>query len=118
MNSSRAARSKATITNNTNCFGVMGGLAPQNGINAKALSPSRRRARNQQTLSVNPALGKLQLMERNILSRNPPGSGGVGKTSIIAFRKAEPCQATCKPYGIEDSLWDQVFDSTERPRAV
>ena len=111
MNATKSARNVASLTNNTNIFGVMGGLAPQNGINYNMLSPAKRRQRNQQTLSPDPELGKVQMIERNILSRNPQGSGGVGKIQVIAHKKTGPCRGTCKPLGIP--RLDDFFASSD-----
>ena len=108
MSGSRS-RYTSSITNNTNVYSVMGGLAPQNGINYNGLKASKRRARNQQTLSADPVIGKKQMERLNILSKNPVGSGGVGRTSFIAARAIGPCN--CRGVSSYDFGFDSDSDS-------
>jgi len=89
MSVSKKARYVASLTNRTTTFGIMGGLAPRSRIAANQ-SAIRNKARNQQTIPLNPVAGLAYMkganpMGRMMLSRNPQCSGGVGRTAGGGF---------------------------------
>lgn len=86
MQGSKKARRTPSITNNTNIFGIMGGLAPRVGLNDTAVY------RHQQIKGGRglPSLYNLPFTEQyaflkknNLLSVNPLASGGVGKKTLL-----------------------------------
>jgi hypothetical protein len=88
MNGSKRARHTPSITNSTKIFGIMGGLGPRVGVGVSNIGIYRHiLIRGGQGLSdlygLTPAQQERAMRERNILSRNPLGSGGVGKKSLI-----------------------------------
>lgn len=88
MNGSKRARHSPSITNNTKIFGIMGGLGPRVGVGVSNVGTYRHiLTKAGQGLSelygLTPAQQEKAMKERNILSRNPLGSGGVGKKSLI-----------------------------------
>ena len=88
MNGSKRARHTPSITNNTKIFGIMGGLGPRTGAGVSNIGIYRHiLIKAGQGLSelngLTPAQQERKMKERNILSRNPLGSGGVGKKSLI-----------------------------------
>ena len=83
MNGSKRARNANSIMNNTKSFGKMSGL-----VAASAHPPSVRRhiltkaqTRNKYPVEAGAALAYLK--ENNLLSKNPPCSGGVGRTQNV-----------------------------------
>ena len=88
MNGSKRARHTPSITNNTKIFGIMGGLGPRVGFGVTNIGIYRHiLIKGGQGLSelygLTPAQQERAMKERNILSRNPLGSGGVGKRSLM-----------------------------------
>ena len=88
MNGSKRARHSPSITNNTKIFGIMGGLGPRVGVGVSNVGTYRHiLTKAGQGLSelygLTPTQQERAMKERNILSRNPLGSGGVGKKSLI-----------------------------------
>ena len=86
MQGSKNARRTPSITNNTNIYGIMGGLAPRVGLNDTAVY------RHQQIKGGKglPSLYNLPftqqyafLKNNNLLSVNPLASGGVGKKTLL-----------------------------------
>ena len=88
MNGSKRARHTPSITNSTKIFGIMGGLGPRVGVGVSNIGIYRHiLTKGGQGLSelygLTPAQQERAMRERNILSKNPLGSGGVGKKSLI-----------------------------------
>mgnify|MGYP003998351477 FL=1 len=86
MNGSKRARHTPSITNNTKIFGIMGGLGSIIGVRDVAVARHIRIKAGQglaDLYGLTPAQQERKMKERNILSRNPLGSGGVGKKSLI-----------------------------------
>jgi len=79
MNAGKKARNAASITNNTNIFGIIGGLRPNVGKDA---SVNDNRA-NSKTLASRGITTAAQMKARGILSVNPASSGGVGKRELF-----------------------------------
>ena len=82
------------ITNNTNIFGIMGGLAPMKNISAATHRSYRiGHARVHQDIPLDPEKGLEYMLGDNpmgkyLLSKNPQCAGGVGKMTILATRGA------------------------------
>lgn len=82
------------ITNNTNIFGIMGGLAPMKNISAATHRSYRiGHARVHQDIPLDPEEGLEYMLGDNpmgkyLLSKNPQCAGGVGKMAILAKRGA------------------------------
>jgi hypothetical protein len=86
MNGSKRARHTPSITNNTKIFGIMGGLGPRVGVTNVGVYRHILIKAGQglaDLYGLTPAQQERKMKERNILSRNPLGSGGVGKKSLI-----------------------------------
>jgi len=86
MNGSKRARHTPSIANNTKIFGIMGGLGSVVGIRDFAVARHIRIKAGQglsDLYGLTPLQQERAMRERNILSKNPLGSGGVGKKSLI-----------------------------------
>ena len=81
MNAGKKARNAASISNSTKIFGDMGGLAPSVGLDA-SVKASYNRAN---TVMLN--LSMSQLKSKGLLSKNPAGSGGVGKKVLMYYTR-------------------------------
>ena len=102
------ARMINSIANRTNVFGIMGGLS---NVTEGVKTYMYNRARNFQDLSTDPDTAYQEMLARNILSRNPQGSGGVGRMAGMAHRLAGPC--TCDiSHIIEDGVNDNPIFAT------
>ena len=77
----------AMRSNQTTHFGIMGGLAPYGRAHTFRL----KRAKNQQRIPSMPKPGLEYMREKDILSKNPTGSGGVGMTRLLVDRVMGPC---------------------------
>lgn len=73
------AKNNSSRANQTSHYAVMGGIAPQRGVRRFML----RRARNRQTIPALPKPGLQYMRDHDILSRNPVGSGGIGRIKNI-----------------------------------
>ena len=73
------AKNNASRANQASHYAVMGGIAPQRGVRRFML----RRARNRQTIPALPKPGLQYMRDHDILSRNPVGSGGIGRMKNI-----------------------------------
>jgi len=83
MNGSKRARNVQSIANNTNIFGIMGGLIPTNGVDQSVRFAQQNRGTTVSVvpypINLNPRASKKYMERNNLLSVNPEGSGGVGK---------------------------------------
>ena len=83
MNGSKRARNIQSVANNTNVFGIMGGLVPTNGMDQSVRFAQQNRGTTTNPvpypINMDPAASKEYMAKNNLLSRNPQGSGGVGK---------------------------------------
>ena len=86
-------KNNASRSNQTTHFGIMGGLGPTGGAHAVYLN----RANNLQKIPAMPEPGLEYMRTKNILSKNPTGSGGVGRAKVLADRVMGPCN--CKTAG-------------------
>ena len=64
----------ASITNKQSQFGIMGGLA-----NHTTCGASSNRATNRLVIPLDAVKGLVYMKTHNLLSKNPLGSGGIGK---------------------------------------
>ena len=81
MNAGKKARNAASIYNNTKIFGIIGGLRPTTGKNTiddRAAS---------KTLASQGIRTEAQLKAKGLLSKNPAGSGGVGKKVLMYYSR-------------------------------
>lgn len=85
-NAGKAARNAALITNNTNNFGIMGGLAPLLGKPTAAKSYLQLRAATKLVIPASPQAGYAYMKQKNLLSVNPLASGGVGRKVLLYSR--------------------------------
>ncbi|MEX0597510.1 MAG: hypothetical protein WD512_13530 [Candidatus Paceibacterota bacterium] len=81
MSGSKRARSTPSITNNTKIFGIMGGTVSLTGRRDSIVHHLKRKATNFNPIPSAPTAGFEYMLSRNLLSRNPLCSGGVGRTS-------------------------------------
>lgn len=81
-NAGKAARNAASISNNTNIFGIMGGNVSRRGLPA----PSGRRAATKQVIPLAPGPALSYMKKNNLLSVNPQASGGVGRNVLMLSR--------------------------------
>ena len=84
-------KNNASRSNQTTHFGIMGGLAPSTNIAQGVKRFRLRRARNKQTIPLMPVPGLQYMKEKDILSKNPAGSGGVGLSKVLVDRSMGPC---------------------------
>ena len=77
-------RYNASRANQTSHFGIMGGLVPQTGI----ANVQSRRGTSMQTVPLEARPGLRYMRAHDILSKNPMGSGGVGRTRLLISRAA------------------------------
>lgn len=82
----KAARHAASISNNTEIFGIMGGLAPLQGTPMAHRAIVQMRAQSQQLIPLSPVAGLAYMQKNNLLSKNPLSSGGVGRRVLMVFR--------------------------------
>ena len=88
MNGSKAARNAASITNNTNVYGIMGGSVSKIGKLAllyRGCSSGRYATCNK--IPLTPVAGLEYMRANNLLSVNPLASGGVGKRSTLILNR-------------------------------
>ena len=86
MQGSKRARYTPSITNNTNIFGIMGGLAPRVGTGDVAVYRHIliKGSRGLPFLYGKPPAQQQQYLQQNkLLSVNPLSSGGVGKRVLM-----------------------------------
>lgn len=86
MQGSKKARSTPSIANNTNIFGIMGGLAPRVGLSDAAVYRHQqiKGGRGLPQLYNLPFTQQFAFLQNNkLLSVNPLSSGGVGKKSLL-----------------------------------
>ena len=83
MNAGKKARNAASIYNNTKIFGIIGGLRPNVG---KETGVTANRA-NSRTLESMGIKTEAQLKAKGLLSKNPAGSGGVGKKVLMYYSR-------------------------------
>ena len=84
MSGSKKARRTPSITNNTNIFGLMGGLAPRVGTSDVAVYRHQQIKGGRGLPELNgktPEQQQYYMKVNKLLSVNPAGSGGVGKMS-------------------------------------
>ena len=88
MNGSKAARNAASITNNTNVYGIMGGTGPKIGKLALISGNcSSNRYPDCNRIPLTPVAGLEYMRANNLLSVNPLASGGVGKRSTLILNR-------------------------------
>jgi hypothetical protein len=92
MSGSKKARSSPSITNNTNIFGNMGGLASVTGKSWFVRNAILHNSTTTNKIPLGP-LGRFNgpgyryMKQHNLLSKNPACTGGVGRTQItLCFR--------------------------------
>ena len=91
------SRYNAMRSNQTEHFGIMGGLAPSTNVAQGVRRWRLKRARNRQTIPLMPIPGLQYMKEHDILSKNPAGSGGVGLTALLSHRAIGPCNCVGGP---------------------
>ena len=85
-NAEKAARYTASITNNTKIYGIVGGLAPLQGVPTSVRSDYQLRGATQQVIPLEPAAGLAYMQQKQLLSVNPQASGGVGRRVLLFSR--------------------------------
>ena len=85
-NAGKAARRAASISNNTDIYGTMGGLAPLQGVPMAHRSIVQMRAKSKQIIPLSPVAGLAYMKANNLLSKNPQASGGVGRRVLLFTR--------------------------------
>ena len=87
MNGPKRVRRIQSVKNNTDVYAIMGGLAPSVGVPTATRSYIQKHAPVCQCIprpGVEGLAAIRYMRDRNILSKNPACSGGVG-------RRARPC---------------------------
>ena len=100
-------RYNASRSNQTAHYGIMGGLAPSTNVPRMF---RLRRATKRQTIPSMPIPGLAFMLQHNLLSRNPAGSGGIGLSRVLVGRSMGPCD--CSPHGA-----DPEFPKNEQARS-
>lgn len=85
-NAGKAARNAASISNSTNIYGTMGGLAPLQGVPTSVRSNYQIRAATKQMIPLAPGPALSYMKKNNLLSVNPQASGGVGRRVLMFSR--------------------------------
>ena len=85
-NAGKAARNASSISNNTKIFGIMGGLAPLQGVPSSVRSEYQMRGATKQVIPLAPTPGLAYMKKNSLLSVNPQSSGGVGRR-VLMFSK-------------------------------
>ena len=75
MPHSKSARMKSSIVNKTGSFGIMGGLYNRRIAGRSSMN----RVTSRLEIPTDPVKAYAYMKKHNILSKNPLGSGGVGK---------------------------------------
>ena len=88
------ARNNASRSNQTTHFGIMGGLGPSVGSGQQFML---RRARNIQRIPPGAVEGKEYMIDHDILSKNPAGSGKIGRSALLVQRVQGPCNCLGAP---------------------
>ena len=96
MGGAKRARNKPSVTNKTTIFGIMGGMAPLTGKPVSWQSNLQHKASNHLEIPLKPAPGLSYMqgnnkMGRYMLSKNPVGSGGVGRSQYTYARCTGAC---------------------------
>lgn len=86
MQGSKRARSTPSISNRGSIYGIMGGLAPRNGVsNVGTYRHIVIKGGHglPQLNGKDPTYQKMYLFANNLVSVNPVSSGGVGKKNLL-----------------------------------
>ena len=100
------AKNNSSRANQTSHYAVMGGIAPQRGVRRFML----RRARNKQTIPALPKPGLEYMRDHDILSRNPVGSGGIGRMKNIVDLSVGVA-GHGGDFGASGGDWDKMTES-------
>jgi hypothetical protein len=95
---SRKVSMRASMANQTSHLGIMGGLAK-----GRTSGASGNRATNKLVIPRGAAKGLAYMQMHGILSRNPQGSGGVGKVV-----KSKPCNCKGSKHNIKEKIEENV----------
>ena len=109
---SRYRTSKASLTNKTSIFGIMGGLGNTRNVNKTS------RSTNRLTIPSTPARGLNYMKLNNLLSVNPATSGGVGnhkKTNCSCSKKTPGASGGTSTDPVGDAITDPVGDTITDP---
>ena len=109
----RKGKNNASRSNKTSHYGIMGGLAPSTNIAQGVKRFRLRRARNQQVIPLMPIPGLQYMKDKNILSKNPAGSGGVGLTKVMVDRSMGPCNCGIGKHGAEAARKTESLGGTQ-----
>lgn len=83
MNAGKNARRQASIYNNTKIYGDMGGLISSVGKEA-GVTANRASSRTLASMGITT---EAQMKAKGLLSKNPAGSGGVGKKVLMYYTR-------------------------------
>ncbi len=89
MSGSRRARNTASIANNTNIYGIMGGAAPRIGLSDAAVYRHQqiKGGKGLPFLYNKPFAQQYSFLQNNnLLSVNPLASGGIGR-KVLLYRR-------------------------------
>ena len=100
---SRKVSMRASMANQTSILGIMGGLAK-----GRTSGASGNRATNKLVIPRGAAKGLAYMQLHGILSRNPLGSGGVGKVV-----KSKPCNCKGSKHNIKENIEENVEEEEE-----
>ena len=85
-NAGKAARNSASISNSTKIYGIMGGLAPVQGVPSSVRFVYQARSATKQVIPLDYKSGLTYMQQKKLLSVNPQTSGGVGLRTLLYSR--------------------------------
>jgi hypothetical protein len=83
MSAGKSARHQAMISNNTQIYGSMGGLASFIGTPLVNRSHLIHNATTNMVIPPGPTAGMLYMQQNGLIQRNPAFSGGVGRRTLM-----------------------------------
>jgi len=99
MGGSKKARNISSIANNVKIFGDMAGMASQTGALVAGNCNLHNRGNNHLEIPLEPKPGLVYMQGENpqgryMLSKNPQGSGGVGRGQFTSIKYTGSCPST------------------------
>ena len=96
-------KNNSSRSNQTSHFGIVGVIGPILLMSPFGPRTFRlQRATNKQMIPLRPVPGYNYMQAKDILSRNPAGSGGTGKTALLVARQIGPCNCAALPAASEE----------------
>ena len=85
MSAGKAARHQASISNNADIFGSIGGLVPSVGVPNASRIYLKQAGNTKIVIPSDPRLGRDYMLANGLIQKNPANSGGVGRRVLMNF---------------------------------